>query len=92
MNIARAWKDAAYRESLTAEERAALPANPAGVVELDDQDLMELSGGTTGTLCVTVTLVTVSQCATSHFGCATVNKTVCNGTCAVGGTKGCCPQ
>ncbi|MEU5052266.1 mersacidin/lichenicidin family type 2 lantibiotic [Streptomyces sp. NPDC021096] len=87
MNIARAWKDAAYRESLTAEERAALPANPAGVVELDDQDLMELGGGTTGLPCA----VTISICATSAYGCMTVNKTVCNGTCASGGTSGCCP-
>ena len=39
MDIIRAWKDAEYRRSLTAEELAMLPENPAGMVELTDEDL-----------------------------------------------------
>jgi mersacidin/lichenicidin family type 2 lantibiotic len=31
-DIIRAWKDAAYRDSLSAAERAALPDNPAGAM------------------------------------------------------------
>ena len=59
-NIVRAWKDATYRDSLTEAERAALPANPAGAVELSDADLGKVAGGLpltarfcTGTLCFT---------------------------------------
>ncbi len=44
-NVVRAWKDAAYRNSLTEAERAGLPANPAGAVELSDADLGKISGG-----------------------------------------------
>jgi mersacidin/lichenicidin family type 2 lantibiotic len=48
VNIIRAWKDEAYRMSLSAEERAALPANPAGSIELDDVQLDGVAGGTDG--------------------------------------------
>jgi mersacidin/lichenicidin family type 2 lantibiotic len=45
IDIARALKDAEYRSTLTAEERALLPVNAAGVVELSDADLLAVSGG-----------------------------------------------
>lgn len=44
-NIVRAWKDPAYRNSLSEAERAALPANPAGSIELSDADLGRVAGG-----------------------------------------------
>jgi mersacidin/lichenicidin family type 2 lantibiotic len=44
-DIIRAWKDPAFRASLSDEQRAALPKNPAGVVELSDEDLGRVSGG-----------------------------------------------
>jgi mersacidin/lichenicidin family type 2 lantibiotic len=44
-NIIRAWKDEAYRLSLTEEELAQVPENPAGVLELDDPALAGASGG-----------------------------------------------
>jgi len=47
-NIIRAWKDEAFRLSLSAEQRALLPANPAGAIELDDSQLEQVSGGSTG--------------------------------------------
>jgi mersacidin/lichenicidin family type 2 lantibiotic len=37
--IIRAWKDAAYRMSLSDTERATLPENPAGGIELSDAEL-----------------------------------------------------
>ena len=43
--IIRAWKDPLYRNSLNAAQRAALPANPAGSVELSDADLGDVVGG-----------------------------------------------
>lgn len=48
MNIAtiiRAWKDDDYRLSLSETERALLPANPAGLVELTDDELAQVAGG-----------------------------------------------
>ena len=43
-NIIRAWKDAEYRNSLSAEELAMVPANPVGEVELRDEDLASVVG------------------------------------------------
>ena len=43
-NIIRAWKDAAYRASLSEAERAHLPENPAGLIELDDSALAGAAG------------------------------------------------
>lgn len=45
IDIARAWKDEAYRDSLTEAQRAELPENPAGLVEISDADLREVNGG-----------------------------------------------
>jgi mersacidin/lichenicidin family type 2 lantibiotic len=42
--IIRAWKDPVFRNSLSNEERALLPANPAGIVELSDAQL-DAAGG-----------------------------------------------
>jgi len=43
-NIIRAWKDENYRRSLSEAERAALPENPAGRVDLDELTAAELAG------------------------------------------------
>jgi mersacidin/lichenicidin family type 2 lantibiotic len=48
VDIIRAWKDEAYRLSLTAEQLAELPANPAGQIELDEADLEEIAVGKNG--------------------------------------------
>ncbi len=45
IDIVRAWKDEAYRQSLSAEERLALPENPVGEIELTDADLEAVYGG-----------------------------------------------
>jgi mersacidin/lichenicidin family type 2 lantibiotic len=37
--VIRAWKDPMFRNSLSHEERASLPENPAGVIELTDAQL-----------------------------------------------------
>lgn len=50
-DIIRAWKDADYRNSLSAAERAALPAHPAGLVEIRDEDVAAVAGGTATTNC-----------------------------------------
>ena len=45
LSIVRAWKDNEYRKSLSAEELAALPQHPAGLVELTDDELAGVAGG-----------------------------------------------
>lgn len=42
--IIRAWKDPEYRRSLSDAERAALPENPAGLMELSDEQLDGAAG------------------------------------------------
>jgi mersacidin/lichenicidin family type 2 lantibiotic len=41
LNIIRAWKDPDYRRGLTEEQRAQLPAHPAGNIEFRVQGLEE---------------------------------------------------
>jgi mersacidin/lichenicidin family type 2 lantibiotic len=43
-DIVRAWRDPAYRASLSTEQRNSLPENPAGLVELSDEELRQASG------------------------------------------------
>ncbi|MCA9653961.1 MAG: mersacidin/lichenicidin family type 2 lantibiotic [Myxococcales bacterium] len=45
VDVVRAWKDPAYRRTLTAEQLASLPEHPAGLVELSDDDLTGAIGG-----------------------------------------------
>lgn len=52
IDIVRAWKDPDYRASLADSE---LPAHPAGVVEVRDEQLAEASGGKIITTAITCT-------------------------------------
>ncbi len=45
VDIIRAWKDEEYFLSLTEEQRAALPANPAALIDVSDNDLRSVFGG-----------------------------------------------
>jgi mersacidin/lichenicidin family type 2 lantibiotic len=45
IDLVRAWKDPEYRKSLTAEQLASLPPNPAGAGELSDAELHKAAGG-----------------------------------------------
>lgn len=45
IDIIRAWKDEEYRNSLSEEQRSQLPENPAGMIELSDEDSEALVGG-----------------------------------------------
>ncbi len=44
LDIIRAWKDETYRGSLSQEQQAQLPANPAGELELSDAELQSVHG------------------------------------------------
>jgi mersacidin/lichenicidin family type 2 lantibiotic len=45
--IVRAWKDPAFRASLSTEERSTLPENPCGkaLTDLDEGELLGIIGG-----------------------------------------------
>jgi mersacidin/lichenicidin family type 2 lantibiotic len=43
--VIRAWKDPEFRGSLSEEEQEALPENPAGAIELTDDELGMVAGG-----------------------------------------------
>ena len=50
-DIIRAWKNPNYRNSLSDAQRALLPENPAGLIELSDADLDTVAGGSKLTVC-----------------------------------------
>lgn len=72
----RAWKDPAYRSSLTPEAQAELPEIPAGFLDLSEEEQNKMIGGTTA----------IIICTTIPSLC--VRNSLC-GTCAVF-TSGCC--
>jgi mersacidin/lichenicidin family type 2 lantibiotic len=72
LDIIRAWKDEEYANSLTDTQRAMLPQNPAGLIELTDQDLDSAAGGITP-----ITLYTLdSLCFSLMYSCITLGCTV----------------
>jgi mersacidin/lichenicidin family type 2 lantibiotic len=60
IDVVRAWKDEEYRSSLTEAQRAQLPENPAGLVDLTDEAINGVVGGllTFGGICGRVPTVT----------------------------------
>lgn len=72
LDIIRAWKDEDYANSLTDTQRLMLPQNPAGIIELTDQDLDEAAGGTTF-----LTFITFDNlCQSLMYSCITLGCTV----------------
>ena len=64
----RVWKDEEFRLSLSEAERASLPQNPAGLIELSDAELGAVGGGIIHTFlacsvpCYPTLLCTVYPC------------------------------
>ncbi len=44
-NIIRAWKDPDYFESLSLQEQDLVPENPAGMLELSEEEMENFAGG-----------------------------------------------
>ena len=75
LDIIRAWKDEEYCQSLSADERLNLPQNPAGLIELDDQQLHGVEGGTLSTPAGCPTFVTFCSWLEACITIATITAT-----------------
>ena len=51
--IIRAWKDAKFRRRLSEVERAMLPPNPAGALDVSNEQIKEASGFFSGPVLTT---------------------------------------
>jgi mersacidin/lichenicidin family type 2 lantibiotic len=60
VDLIRAWKDEVYREGLTAQQRALVPANPAGAIELTEEELAGVDGAITPTIII-VSLISLNS-------------------------------
>lgn len=54
VDIVRAWKDAGYRRSLSAEQLESLPSNPAGPSQLSNDEFL-VAGGMKNDLSIPLT-------------------------------------
>jgi mersacidin/lichenicidin family type 2 lantibiotic len=85
--IIRAWKDAEFRNSLTASELSLLPPSPAGVVALDEVDLGQVGGAGPTWYVVVFSLgccdgLTGSQaCPSGNQSCGPTNTAADGSTC-----------
>ena len=59
IDVVRAWKDPLYRARLSREEIHGLPLHPAGLLEVDEEQLRSISGGLMNTTFKTCTVYTV---------------------------------
>ena len=64
IDIIRAWKDEEYRNSLNDEQQALLPANPAGQIELEQDELEMVDGASTWMM------ITAGCCDTGWWQCS----------------------
>jgi len=91
-DIVRAWKDPKYRRSLTAEQQAQLPENPAGMVELSDQDLEVAAGAGKKPFPIVTTAITCTQFTFGAWpacGCVVVTTALTCTQKTFGGSKYC---
>jgi mersacidin/lichenicidin family type 2 lantibiotic len=76
--IVSSWKSEDYRLSLSVDEQSLLPENPAGLIELSDQQLTGVDGGTdTLGICIAI-LLTLALSAITLV--PVVSATVCPAT------------
>ena len=72
IDIVRAWKDAEYRKTLSAEQLASLPPNPVEAAPLSDIELESVAGGARNPF---VTLGGPTRCGTAYPECC-YNSTI----------------
>ncbi len=88
LDIVRAWRDARYRRSLSAEQLQWLPNHPAGPAELTADELMAAEGLALGQFIATTTAPNCTVCTFDHLnacgcgvGTTAVNCTLNAATC-----------
>lgn len=74
LDIVRAWKDEEYCASLNETQRAALPQNPAGIIELSDAELSAANGGLEENS--TILSITLPICPTFYMCSLTICITI----------------
>jgi mersacidin/lichenicidin family type 2 lantibiotic len=87
-DVIRAWKDPAYRATLSAEEQAALPHHPAGLTELSDEQLVTMGGATVATTapnCTNYTFLNWRSC------CPPITTAINCTEYTFNSAAGCCP-
>ena len=88
--IIRAWKDEEFRRKLGSKERSLLPENPAGFIELSDDDLTLANGGTDEEFAGTTITIPITIGVTAALSCwPACTATLWKGTCAAA-SYGCC--
>ena len=85
-DVVRAWKDENYRQSLSQEQLAQLPSNPAGETELADMDLQAIYGGGAGW---GGALAGASAFDNGGFGFGNFNQTIISRRCSRNCSFGC---
>jgi mersacidin/lichenicidin family type 2 lantibiotic len=71
-DIIRAWKDEEYFNSLSQEQKAQVPDNPAGAIELSDGEMETFVGGikfTGGATGINDTRCSAVDACPSYRGC-----------------------
>ena len=71
LDIVRAWKDEEYCETLSDTQRASLPQNPAGIVELTDEQLRAAGGGAAENTTIILS-ITLPICPTFYMCSLTI--------------------
>lgn len=61
IDVSRAWRDAAYFNALSEAEKAQVPANPAGIIDLQLADLHKVAGARAAASCTGTTCCTDSN-------------------------------
>jgi len=85
-DVVRAWKDEAYRQSLSQEQRTLLPSNPAGETELTEADLRTVYGSDLGW---NSALAGSSSFGNGGFGFCNFNRTIISRSCSHDCSFGC---
>ncbi len=85
-DLVRAWKDEAYRRSLSQEQLNQLPGNPSGEAELSEVDLQTIYGSNLGW---GGALAGASAFNNGGFGFGNFNKAVISCSCSRNCSFGC---
>ena len=76
--IVRSWKNEDYRLSLSVDEQALLPENPAGLIELSDDELLGSCAGDDAGVVSKVVVVSASVLTTVATTPIVLSYFLCN--------------